>query len=263
MKIKQHCWQIKGTDTTYFLKKYTQLSTYKKVAMIHQQLQQDLPFLAKSIACHEPFIVFKWLQARSVDYSNVNDCRVVYDMLDKLHKEGTILIDRLPPLQLEAKWHYRLLHFESLQAILEPLLHRYFFDIVRIANYTLQRGNFPKGDVTLLHGDVAHHNFLRNDDSYYMIDVDLAVAGVPAEEFILWIHRLLPHYQYNLFEIIEAIPELQEYERYFPLLLFPNELLREWLFFYDVDVMQPYLMALTEMTLENWPRLHTQIHSFI
>lgn len=260
MRIKDRCWQIDGGTTAYFLKKYIEQQTFDKVRVLQQQLQQRLLFLAPAIAYHEPFIVYKWLNASAVNYREREHCQAVYALLTQFHEAGQPLAYRLPILQLEAKWHYRLLQFESLESILLPILQQNFYNIVRIAHYALRRGCFPKEAVTALHGDVAHHNFLKDAaNNFYMIDLDLSAAGNAAEEFILWMHRLLPHHRFNIHDVLDIVPQLECYERYFSLLLFPNELIREWLFFYGEKRMHPYLMELTEQTLECWPRLHEHV----
>ena len=261
MKIKDNCWQISGQTSSYFVKKYRQRQTFEKVVKLQRALQPKLPFLVPALAYEEPFIVYKWVSARAADYNEIADCRKVFQMLQTFHKEGQQLIDVAPPSQLEAKWHYRLHQFESLQPKLQALLGRFYDDIVRIAEFTLLRAPFPKGEMTVLHGDVAHHNFLLSHDSSHMIDLDLAVVGTPAEEFILWLHRLLPHFHYDLIALLEALPELEAYAAYFELLLFPNEILREWLFFYEHEDIHPYLRAMTVVAIERWPTLHQQIVS--
>ncbi|MER1999562.1 MAG: aminoglycoside phosphotransferase family protein [Lysinibacillus sp.] len=263
MKIKDNCWKISGQTGSYFLKKYRSRQTFEKVAELQRALQPKLPFLVPALAFEEPFIVYKWLSARAADYNDIADCREVFQMLQMFHKEGQQLIDVAPPLQLEAKWHYRLHQFESLQPTLQPMLGRFYDDLVRISEFTLLRAPFPKGEMTLLHGDVAHHNFLFSKDKNepYMIDLDLAVVGTPAEEIILWLHRLLPHFHYDLVALLEALPELEAYSPYFGLLLFPNEILREWLFFYEHEDVHPYLRAMTVVAIERWPSLHQQIEA--
>lgn len=263
MQIKDRCWQIEGETTSYFLKKYIEQRTFEKVRTLQQQLQDQLLFLAPAIAYHEPFIVYEWLNATAVNYREQKHCQAVYALLTQFHEAGQSLAFRLPTLQLEAKWHYRLMQFESLEKILVPILQHDFYNIVRIATYALQKSCFPKESVTALHGDVAHHNFLKDDmNNFYMIDLDLSAAGSAAEEFILWMHRLLPHHRFNVHDVLEIVPQLACYERYFSLLLFPNELLREWLFFYGEKRMYPYLLELTEQTLEYWPRLHEQVQMY-
>lgn len=255
MQIKDNCWKIEGTKQHYFLKKYKNQKIYDKVKTI---LQAKIPFVSPALSYREPFIVFPWLEGRAANYSKHEDCQRVYYMLQQFHDAGKACVEVAPPLQLEAKWHFRYQQFQMLKEVKE-VLGTAFDDLIRVAEFSLLRATFPRGDVTLLHGDVAHHNFLLEPKDSYIIDLDLASAGTEAEEFTLWMHRLLPHFSYDLYQLLEVLPQLEQFRDSFPLLLFPNELLREWLFFYEDEAFQPYLKAMTIFALERWPTLHQQI----
>ena len=78
---------------------------------------------------------------------------------------------------------------------------------------------------TLLHGDVVHHNILR--DKYGIIrfiDFDLTCTGPPGTEIALWIHRVLPQIDYDIEFLINEQPSLRNLDDCSKtLLLYPNE----------------------------------------
>lgn len=262
MNIKSNCWRISNEETAYFVKKYKHPRTFQKVRTIHRALQETTEFLVPVIAFSEPYIVYEWVEGRAADYNDVGECRQVFSVLDQLHKAGQDIYVE-PTIQLEAKWHYRLLQFQIFEEQLRAILNNSYNDLLRIAEFSLSRARFPIGATTLLHGDVAHHNFLLTEKKMYMIDVDLAVLGTEADEFLLWMHRLLPHFHYDLYKILSEIPELERYRSYFSLLLFPNELLREWLVFAEQPSLHSHLLAMTSYYLQQWPKLNNQINQLV
>ena len=258
MKIKENCWRLSNAQQAYFLKKYKSEKTFKKVRVIHETLAPNLRCLAPVVAYAKPYIVFRWVNGRPANYQNFMHCRRVFNMLSALHAQEAEFY-HFPKLKLAQKWHMRLVQFQLLEMPLRSVLGNDYDALLSIAKYGFDHAVFPSGGNTLLHGDVAHHNFLLSEHGDTIIDFDLAVVGNEAEEWILWMHRLLPHYRYRLNEVLRIVPELEEYRKYFSLLLFPNELLREWLLFYDNEAMYPHLKLLTNWTLRQWPQLVKQI----
>ena len=68
------------------------------------------------------------------------------------------------------------------------------------------------------------------------IDFDLASTGPAGTEIALWIHRVLPQIEYDIEFLLNEQPSLQKLDSSSKsLLLFPNELLREWLHFFTLS----------------------------
>ena len=117
-------------------------------------------------------------------------------------------------------------------------------------------------DGTLLHGDVVHHNILRDRDGIIrFIDFDLASTGPAGTEIALWIHRVLPQIEYDIEFLLNEQPSLQKLDNSSKsLLLFPNELLREWLHFFTLseksrEKQAKKLIPFTKSALSHWPEL--------
>ena len=87
---------------------------------------------------------------------------------------------------------------------------------------------FPK---VILHGDVAHHNFLRTSKGdLFLIDFDLISLGPEIADYLQYANRILPYLNWSL-------KELDEFESFQPFLnqkvflyglAFPSDILREW-----------------------------------
>lgn len=258
MQIKENCWRLSNDRSAYFLKKYKSERTFQKVRIVHETLAPTIPYLAPVVSYAKPYIVFRWVEGRPANYQNASHCRRVFTMLSALHEQQQDFY-HFPKQELHKKWQMRLVQFELLEQPLRQILGTDYDTLVEIARRGLSRAVFPSMGTTLLHGDVAHHNFLLSERGDTIIDFDLAVVGNEAEEWLLWIHRLLPSHRYRLDTVLRIVPELEVYRPYFSMLLFPNELLREWLLFYDNEAMHRHLKLLTRWTLQQWPQLVNQI----
>ncbi|MEG0439983.1 MAG: serine/threonine protein kinase, partial [Solibacillus sp.] len=88
------------------------------------------------------------------------------------------------------------------------------------------------------HGDVVHHNFMFGKDDVKLVDFDLAAMGKRTDELILWLHRVLPNVGYDLKSVMQEHPYLQHVRQKSHFLLFPNEIMREALFYLKLSPRQ-------------------------
>ncbi len=86
-------------------------------------------------------------------------------------------------------------------------------------------------ETTVLHGDVAHHNFLRaTTGELYLIDFDLISIGSPFHDLLQYANRILPFISWKL----ESLEELGtfvhwlENDAFLYGLLYPSDVFREW-----------------------------------
>jgi thiamine kinase-like enzyme len=86
-------------------------------------------------------------------------------------------------------------------------------------------------DQVILHGDLAHHNFIRGIDSeLYLIDFDLVSIGSPACDYLQYCNRILPSLEWSLHDLTEY-EQIQPYlnnRGFLYALLFPTDIFREW-----------------------------------
>ncbi|MGN7399801.1 aminoglycoside phosphotransferase [Cytobacillus praedii] len=92
-------------------------------------------------------------------------------------------------------------------------------------------GVFENGKKVILHGDVAHHNFLRaKNKDIYLIDFDLISIGTPRSDYLQYANRILPFLHWS-FQDLAKYKELAIYmneKGFIYALAFPTDLFREW-----------------------------------
>ncbi len=273
MQIKNNIWKHETSKGTLFIKKYENPSVAEKVKLIHQQLEAiEFPYVIPLKKSKEPNLLVQLWQPNSMsaDFASGDHRKQALKILKSLHETGDKIDWKsyhvIPRQNLFHKWNARLEKFLLNEAELRPYLQHGYYDIAIYASKVLKQMKRHKqkvsGKLTLLHGDVVHHNFLVCEDKMMkLIDFDLAVVGDSAEEMILWMHRALPTIDYNLKGLLKEHPFLYELclEKIF-YLQYPNELLREWLYVlqlgdYDKEAFLDYLMPFTEKALRHWPDL--------
>ncbi|MBD8026814.1 phosphotransferase [Ureibacillus sp. Re31] len=273
MQIKNNIWKQETPNGTLFIKKYENVSVADKVKSIHKQLDKiKFPYVIPLVKSKERDLVIQLWQdnSYSADFSNADQRKQSYKILKALHDTVNVIDWKsqviLPRQHLYQKWNARYERFLINEKELVPYLQHAYYDITLFASRVLKQMRRKRhkvnGKLTLLHGDVVHHNFLICEDkNMKLIDFDLAVVGDSAEEMILWMHRVLPTMDYDLKKLFKEIPYL--HQLCLPklnYLQYPNELLREWLYVlqlgnYERDAFLDYLMPFTEKALRHWPDL--------
>ena len=272
MQIKNNIWKQHAGNETLFIKKYDQFHVFEKVALIHEELEKiQFPYIIPLKKSEEPYLLVQSWQKNSysADFSKTKHRKKAVKILKALHETNEQIewshYSVIPKKKKKKKWNARLERFLLQENELVKYLRHQYYDIVLYANKALKKirqnpGSFPT-KMTLLHGDVVHHNFLMTRDGLKLIDFDLAVVGDAAEEMILWMHRALPNVDYD----IETLLNENKYLREICLsklhyLQYPNELLREWQYVlhlgdYEKDAFLEYIMPFTEKALRHWPEL--------
>lgn len=83
----------------------------------------------------------------------------------------------------------------------------------------------------ILHGDVAHHNFIRNPSgTLCLIDFDLISIGYRSADYLQYANRILPYLNWSLDEL-EKINVFKPYllkKGFLYGLAYPTDIFREW-----------------------------------
>ncbi|TQR19213.1 hypothetical protein FG384_13450 [Psychrobacillus vulpis] len=252
------------------MKKYPTLEQAEKIRLIHNELEKlEKPFVLPVVeSTQDDFIIQPWFKGtHSVDYGSESDRKEVYTLLNRLHETNRKINwedhSLLQPFHLISKWQNRSMKMKEISYFIE------FYLGINETMILLQYGevalnnmqSFKNKDITILHGDVVHHNFLSNDSAYKIIDFDLAVVGPREMEEILWMHRVLPAIDYDIHFLLSEFPSLEKVVlKHKEALMYPNELYREWLYAYAlplerkqkfIDQLIPY----TNKALTEWPKL--------
>ncbi|MGE7622845.1 phosphotransferase [Viridibacillus sp. NPDC096237] len=271
-RVKPNVWQWTINGHNYSIKRYGNKGTADKVRIVHHQLKKvEFPNILPVIASDDPTaIVQPWASnVRSVKFNRIEERKKTLELLYKLHATNSDINWSefgvfLPQYDLQLKWHDRLLKFKAKKEQIAHFLGVSAVDqLIIYAEQALKSMQPVKNKkTTILHGDVVHHNFLMTEKGkVYLIDFDLAAIGHAEDEIIMWMHRVLPHVDYNLPKLLEEQPLLQGFPKEQLLAIrYPNELLREWLY---VDVIATQrkaafieeLVAFTNVALSSWPKL--------
>lgn len=267
MKVKNNIWKKQTPQGTLFIKKYENDLVAEKVIFIHENLEKiQFPYTIPLIKTRGSNVLIQPWQhsSRSADYTVKEERKQSLNILIELHDTKNNINwkkqDCIPRQNLMHKWNSRIEKFLYFENELFPFLDDAFYDITLYATKVLRKMKKQNSkNLTLLHGDVVHHNFLICEDGMKIIDFDLAVIGDSADELILWMHRVLPQINYNLEFLLNENPVL--YDRCLEklhYLKYPNELLREWLYLVYLDESEreellDYLIPLTEEALYYWP----------
>ncbi|MEO2074598.1 MAG: phosphotransferase [Bacillus sp. (in: firmicutes)] len=163
------------------------------------------------------------------------------DLLEQYHQTTRLFVGRYRTLlskgHLLEKWLERLNQFTTnlpylKHFIKEPIL----MEMVSWAKWALagmeQRYHqFYKEPIVILHGDVAHHNFLRDfQGQLHLIDFDLISIGPPAFDYLQYANRILPFMDWSL-EKLEKMHQMKKYlheEAFLYALAYPADIFREW-----------------------------------
>lgn len=170
-ELKSNIWKYKYRSDYYFVKRAKQLEVAEKVKAIHRQLAQFEPSLALPLvpSDDEQLIVQLWQEdSQSADFSKKKDRQQALDLLIALHDTSKkVAWHKVPGLLQHSqhlKWQMRLMRFKSRRNELRAFLTKE--EVAQIIQYAekairlIEMENVQENELTLLHGDVVHHNFL-------------------------------------------------------------------------------------------------------
>lgn len=173
-------------------------------------------------------------------YDVGKDRKEAIQLLERYYKVTEGLVDRykyiLPTVNLMEKWELRKEQFQHNIRIVSDYVGEsvskeiLFWADEALANW--QNVNlFDQDRKVILHGDVAHHNFLRNTEKQlYLIDFDLISIGPACVDYLQLANRLLPTIHWSI-QKLNKLPIISCYmkEQSFVWgLLYPSDILREW-----------------------------------
>jgi thiamine kinase-like enzyme len=177
---------------------------------------------------------------KAFSYVNEQDRREGLKLLKKYHRTTEQCIQSyqtiLPVFDIEKKWLERYSMFRQNLSIVsnylpQPLIQEW----LRWAEWSLsgiqRNSNGLKEPYVILHGDVAHHNFLRKKDGkLYLIDFDLISMGPKNFDLLQYANRILPfiHWDMNALFQYEDLKNLFQNSVYLYSLGYPTDLFREW-----------------------------------
>ena len=270
VQLKPNVWKCQIGSQIHSLKKYERHDDAAKIRFIHDQLKTIGYDYIVPVEPYPDALVIQqpWIDGgRKVRFSQPEDRIKSLALLHQLHATSKKIAwhksTHFHEIDLIRKWTHRLEKWQQLEPFLNKMLGpSKTLKIKQLAKDSLtQLEPIGRDQLTLLHGDVVHHNFVYDKkDQLYIIDFDLACLGPAEVELVLWSHRVLPHFDYDLHALIQEHPSLRKIDWNY--LLFPNELMREWLYAATLSDLQlrgflPKLKIFTDKALKRMPQLWT------
>jgi thiamine kinase-like enzyme len=143
----------------------------------------------------------------------------------------------LPKQNLLEKWRNRLRRFKINQATVNYYVPKQIttelleWAEVALAGMEKHKADFVTRAPVILHGDVAHHNFVRSkSNDLYLIDFDLVAAGPASNDLLQYANRILPFMNWSL-EALSKMEGLDDYlheQAFLYGLMYPSDIFREW-----------------------------------
>jgi thiamine kinase-like enzyme len=250
--IREHVFKINTTKGAYILKGYSSYSRLKLQETFTASLQKEgfhktYSFLQldqepifhqnKYFGClpyiepHHRSFTFETEKERVDGLNLLNEFHLV--TINSVKRYQTILAE----FNLLKKWTERFDEFvNNTNTVSKYIPMEVISDWMNWAEWSLEGINQHKDSLTIdppviLHGDVAHHNFLRKKDGkLLLIDFDLITIGSKNMDLLQYANRILPFinwnfnhlYQYKSFKSMLSNPV------YMYALVYPTDLFREW-----------------------------------
>lgn len=262
IKTKNQSFIVKGYQTnqrlklqeafTDTLRKEGFLNTYKFIVPpVHSQLF----FEGTYFGCIEYIPPSKTV----FSYHSQKNRQEGLDLLERFHQSTAAFEARyrtlLPQGDINGKWVGRFQQFtNNLHFLRYFIAEPYTNEILSWGQWSLSKINneldFGDEPQVILHGDVAHHNFMRNRaGQLYLIDFDLINIGPPAYDYLQYANRILPYLDWSL-EKLFSHKQLKKYlndQAFLTALVYPADIYREW----------------NRIIRENWYRDQKKLNSVI
>lgn len=158
-------------------------------------------------------------------------------LLESFHNSADVISLSLPLFNQVRKWQDRLALFRQNARTISSHIP------ASIVNEWISWGEWSlKGIVvhqkflyqdknTIIHGDCAHHNFLRKQDGELaLIDFDLIAKAPRMYDYLQYANRILPHLDNPMNEIWDY-PQIKAYKgnlAFLYALAYPSDIFREW-----------------------------------
>lgn len=174
-------------------------------------------------------------------YNSQENCQEGLSLLEKFHYSSEKLVGVykriLPTYDLQNKWHERLqLFLNNLNVLSLFIPNEIIAELISWGEWSLaglerEKETLFQQPLVVLHGDVAHHNFIRAiDRQLYLIDFDLISIGPMMADYLQYANRILPFLNWSLQDLASYSP-IQSYfqhKLFLYALAFPTDLFREW-----------------------------------
>ncbi|MEH7254984.1 phosphotransferase [Neobacillus niacini] len=210
---------------------------FKSYLFVHPQIKDPLFFEGTYFGCME------YIPPNKIPFSFESQKNRLegLELLEQYHFVTSSFESRyrtiIPRGSIIKKWKERGKTFSANISFLKYFVNEKFItELMDWANWSLNgmekdRSFFINEPICVLHGDVAHHNFLRNSNGIlHLIDFDLISIGPPSLDYLQYANRILPNLDWSF----EKLGQFSVYEKlmgekaFLYALAFPADIFREW-----------------------------------
>lgn len=174
-------------------------------------------------------------------YGTQTERQEALKLISQYHTVTKKIVNRyktiIPPSKEELKWRDRTFHFiQNLTTLRYFLKEEIIMEMINWANWSLEglekySSTYANETLTILHGDLAHHNFLRDRvGQLKLIDFDLISIGSPKWDFLQFANRILPFLGWSI-NRLSKYEQMHKYlgeSAFLHALAFPADIFREW-----------------------------------
>lgn len=252
-KIRANVFFVETKKNKYILKGYSKLNKLKLQETFTDTLQKEGFLKTYSFVQHlskEP-LFFEGNYFGCMEYLKPNEKKFSFSshnnrldglmLLKEYHRVTSSIVPRyrtlLPFSDIQSKWQERLAMFRQRFPTLNYFLKEsYLNEMTEWADWALEgmKTNsryFMKEPYVILHGDVAHHNFLRDaKGTLNLIDFDLISIGPKCLDYLQYANRILPNLDWSL-DYLYRHPPMQSFMKnpaFLYGLAYPADIFREW-----------------------------------
>ncbi|MGE6259546.1 phosphotransferase [Heyndrickxia sporothermodurans] len=180
-------------------------------------------------------------KGKQFTYKTYSERRTAIHLLDNFHETTSNFVGSFKSTLKEfnqlRKWEIRFNEFITNIPLLKKFIQPYYLDVyLEWAKCSLQymkknEAYFYNKPTCIIHGDVAHHNFLLNKrNELFLIDFDLITLGTPKLDYLQFANRILPYLSWSIDQLFEH-SFMTEYSMDKPFLfalIYPSDIFREW-----------------------------------
>lgn len=251
-KLRGNVFLVKTQNLTFVMKGFTDLRKLKTQEAFSSSLRKsgfEQSYCFYKLSSHTlhfqneymGFMEFIEPGPAAFHYEQESDRLEGIELLNNFHVKTRDLAPSyaalLPAADLARKWLQRKKEFiKNLPRIHQFIAKELTDDLLKWADFSLigfigLKETLNEEKPVILHGDVAHHNFLRSKHGkLYLIDYDLISIGSSANDMLQYANRILPflNWELNALREIKHLNAWLDNEAFLYGLLYPADLLREW-----------------------------------